>query len=435
MNNNKFKLVRPRIPSGIMELTPEEQVVFNDVLEKIRISYELFGFMPLDTPTFEYSEVLMAKTGGETEKQIYEISKGDDKYCLRFDLTVPLARYVAQNVNNLVFPFRRYQIAKVYRGEKPQKGRFREFYQADIDIIDRNNLDLINDAEIPAVINQVFSTLDLSDFIIKISNRKILSGLLEDFKVKNKEKVLRAIDKLPKIGQEKTIKLLKDAGMTEKNADTILEIAKLNGKTEVLERISGYSPNKTFQTGIEELKKVVDYLNKYNLPETNYEIDLSITRGLDYYTGTVYETFLNKYPQLGSVCSGGRYDNLSQFYVADKLPGVGISIGVTRLFSVIKDSIKYKDGLVKAIIIPMKGFITNSINIANQLRNNNINTIFYNKNEKVGKILSFASKRKISFALILGENEAKQNLITVKNLQTGEQKLLNINQAIAWINN
>ena len=434
MNNSKTKLTKPRIPTGFMELLPEKQVAFNDILDKIRSSYELFGFMPIDTPSMEYSEILMAKSGGETEKQIYEISKGDDKYCLRFDLTVPLARYVAQNINSLTFPFKRYQIGKVYRGEKPQKGRFREFYQADIDIIDRDKLDLINDAEILAVINQVFSTLNLSDFIIKISNRKILSGLLEEFKAKNKNKILRTIDKLPKIDQEEMSRLLTNLDLSQKEIDIILTIAKLRGKIEVLEKISDFSSNKVFQTGIDELRKVINYLNKYNLPKENYEIDLSITRGLDYYTGTVYETFLNKYPQLGSVCSGGRYDNLSQFYTDNKLPGVGMSIGVTRLFSVIQDSIEDKQGLIKAIVIPMEGYLPNGINIANQLRKNKINTILYGQKEKMGKILSFASKNKISFALILGENEVKQDLITVKNLQTGEQKLLNINQTIEWTN-
>jgi histidyl-tRNA synthetase len=434
MNNSKTKLTKPRIPTGFMELLPEKQVAFNDILDKIRSSYELFGFMPIDTPSMEYSEILMAKSGGETEKQIYEISKGDDKYCLRFDLTVPLARYVAQNINSLTFPFKRYQIGKVYRGEKPQKGRFREFYQADIDIIDRDKLDLINDAEILAVINQVFSTLNLSDFIIKISNRKILSGLLEEFKAKNKNKILRTIDKLPKIGQEEMSRLLTNLDLSQKEIDIILTIAKLRGKIEVLEKISDFSSNKVFQTGIDELRKVINYLNKYNLPKENYEIDLSITRGLDYYTGTVYETFLNKYPQLGSVCSGGRYDNLFQFYTDNKLPGVGMSIGVTRLFSVIQDSIEDKQGLIKAIVIPMEGYLPNGINIANQLRKNKINTILYGQKEKMGKILSFASKNKISFALILGENEVKQDLITVKNLQTGEQKLLNINQTIEWTN-
>ena len=434
MNNSKTKLTKPRIPTGFMELLPEKQVAFNDILDKIRSSYELFGFMPIDTPSMEYSEILMAKSGGETEKQIYEISKGDDKYCLRFDLTVPLARYVAQNINSLTFPFKRYQIGKVYRGEKPQKGRFREFYQADIDIIDRDKLDLINDAEILAVINQVFSTLNLSDFIIKISNRKILSGILEDFKAKNKSKILRTIDKLPKIGQEEMSRLLTNLDLSQKEIDIILTTAKLRGEIEVLEKISDFSTNKVFQTGIDELRKVINYLNKYNLPKENYEIDLSITRGLDYYTGTVYETFLNKYPQLGSVCSGGRYDNLFQFYTDNKLPGVGMSIGVTRLFSVIQDSIEDKQGLIKAIVIPMEGYLPNGINIANQLRKNKINTILYGQKEKMGKILSFASKNKISFAFILGENEVKQDLITVKNLQTGEQKLLNINQTIEWTN-
>ena len=324
----------PRTLAGFMELLPEEQILFNQMKKTIENTYQKFGFLPIDTPVIELSEVLLAKAGGETEKQIYRFQKGDTDLALRFDLTVPLAKYVAKNYGNLSFPFRRYQIGKVYRGEKAQKGRFREFYQCDIDIIGDETLDIINDAEIPSVIYTVFQELGF-DFTICINNRKVLNGLFESIEQKEfATDILRIIDKIEKIGKEKVIKELKEIGISQNAIDTILSFIEIQGTTdEKLEKLESLKiENETFQIGLQELKDVVKYMRVFGIPDGNFKVDLTIARGLDYYTGTVYETFLNDYRELGSVCSGGRYENLAEYYTDKKLPGVGISIGLTRLF-------------------------------------------------------------------------------------------------------
>ena len=327
--------VEPRILSGFMELNPAEQIVMNKIIEIIKNKYELFGFTPMDTPILELSDVLLAKAGGETEKQIYRFLKGDTDISLRFDLTVPLARFVAMNYNNLTFPFKRYQIGKVFRGERPQKGRFREFYQCDIDIIGNETLDNSHDAEILSVIYNVFNELGICKFKIKINNRKLINGFLENLKVENKyQDILRIIDKIEKITEEQFKEELYTIGLAPNVVSDILSFIKINKNNDnIIEALKSLNINNTnFNTGINELEKLIENIKYFNIPNSNFTVDLSIVRGLDYYTGTVYETILDDYPEVGSVCSGGRYENLASFYTNKKLPGVGVSIGLTRLF-------------------------------------------------------------------------------------------------------
>ena len=327
----------PRTLSGFMELLPAPQQQMERIMKVLRETYSLYGFTPLDTPVIESSEVLLAKAGGETEKQIYRFTKGDSDLSLRFDLTVPLAKYVALHYNELSFPFRRYQIGKVYRGERAQRGRFREFYQADIDIIGDGKLDISNEAEIPAIIYKTFSTLGLKRFQIRVNNRKILNGFYSMLGLSEKSgDIMRTVDKLDKIGAEKVKTLLmgEEIALTEEQADEILKFIAITGTNEaVLEALTGYAGrDEIFDAGLAELNTVVKYLSAFGVPEENFAVDLTIARGLDYYTGTVYETTLLDHPEIGSVCSGGRYDNLAEYYTDKKLPGVGISIGLTRLF-------------------------------------------------------------------------------------------------------
>ena len=327
--------IEPRTLPGFMELLPNEQILFNQMKEKIQKSYEKFGFLPLNTPIIELADVLLAKAGGETEKQIYRFTKGDHDLALRFDLTVPLAKYVAMHYGDLSFPFKRYQIGKVYRGERPQKGRFREFYQCDIDIIGDTELNTLYDAELPNVIYTTFTELGFSDFTIHINNRKILNGLFNSLNLTNQStEIMRIIDKLTKIGVENVEKELIDLNINKESISTILNFIQINGDNE--SKLNSLKQmcidDNIFQAGLKELTEVIDCMKLFGMPESSYTIDLTIARGLDYYTGTVYETFLNDYPSLGSVCSGGRYDNLAEHYTNKKLPGVGISIGLSRLF-------------------------------------------------------------------------------------------------------
>ena len=333
--------VQPRTLSGFMELLPRQQMVMERIMEILRETYSLYGFTPLDTPVIEASEVLLAKGGGETEKQIYRFTKGDADLALRFDLTVPLAKYVALHYNDLSFPFRRYQIGKVYRGERAQRGRFREFYQADIDIIGDGKLDVTNEAEIPAIIYQVFTRLGLHRFQIRVNNRKILNGFYAMLGLTDKAgDIMRTVDKLDKIGAGKVRDLLtaEDIGLTENQAGEILAFIAIQGSNQqVLSALESYrGRNEVFDQGLDELHTVVKYLSAFGVPEKSFAVDLTIARGLDYYTGTVYETTMLDHPEIGSICSGGRYDNLAEYYTDKILPGVGISIGLTRLFYVLK---------------------------------------------------------------------------------------------------
>ena len=434
--------VEPRTLAGFMELLPDEQILFDQMKEKIEETYKKFGFLPIDTPIIESSEVLLAKAGGETEKQIYRFNKGDADLSLRFDLTVPLAKYVAKNYGNLSFPFRRYQIGKVYRGEKAQKGRYREFYQCDIDIIGDGELDIINDAELPSVIYTLFKELGFNDFTIKINNRKILNGLFESLSKKDVEsiEILRIIDKIDKIGKKAVIEELEKINLSNEDINKIIEFIGIQGTTdEILEQISNLSiESETYKIGVNEIKEVVKYIRMFGIPEENFIVDLTIARGLDYYTGTVYETFLNDYRELGSICSGGRYENLSENYINKKLPGVGISIGLTRLFfklnelNIIKAD---KKSISDILIIPMIEDLQKPVEIANQLRKIGVNTEIYLNNKKIKAKMKYADKLKIPYVLIIGEDEIQQNSVKIKNMSTGEENLISSDELIDYITN
>lgn len=419
--------VEPKTLAGFMELLPKEQVIFNHMKDVIKSSYEKFGFLPLDTPIIEYSEVLLAKAGGETEKQIYRFTKGDTDLSLRFDLTVPLAKFVAQNLYDIPYPFRRYQIGKVFRGERPQKGRYREFYQCDIDIIGDGELSILNDAEIPSIIYTTFKNLGFNNFTIRVNNRKILSGFFKSLGYEDKiSDILRIIDKVEKIGVDTVKEILMEMGINAENANKIMEFISIKGiPSEVIYKLRSLNiDNELFNTGIDELEAVSNNVEVFGLPAKNYTIDLTIARGLDYYTGTVYETILNDYPQIGSVCSGGRYDNLAEFYTNKKLPGVGISIGLTRLFYQLRQAgllDEIAQNVAKVMIIPMIDDMKECIKLATKLRNNGINTeIYYNKKNIKGKF-NYANKLNIPYVIVIGEDEIKNNTLAVKNMSTGEQ--------------
>lgn len=429
-------ILKPRTLPGFMELLPNEQVLFNEVREKIQKSYEKFGFLPLDTPIIESAEVLLAKAGGETEKQIYSFTKGDNNLALRFDLTVPLAKYVTQYYSELSFPFRRYQIGKVYRGEKAQRGRFREFYQCDIDIIGDGELSLINDAEIPSIIYSTIKSIGFDNFTICINNRKLLNGLFSSLElVSQSVDILRIIDKIDKIGKQEVILEIEKLGIEKCKIDTIIKFIEIKGNVEeTLKALKNMNiTDETFETGLFELSEVVKYVKLFGVPAENYKIDLTIARGLDYYTGTVYETFLNEYKSLGSICSGGRYDNLAGYYTDKKLPGVGIAIGLTRLFFQLNDKkIINADNktISKVMIISMIDDFSKSIEIATELRKNGINTQLYTNSAKLKNQFKYANRLSIPYVIVVGEDEIQNNVVTLKNMETGEQQQITLEDAI-----
>lgn len=434
-----MKKVEPRTLPGFMELLPKEQILFNQMKEKIQKSYEKFGFLPIDTPIIEMADVLLAKAGGETEKQIYRFEKGDNNLALRFDLTVPLAKYVTEYYNEISFPFRRYQIGKVYRGEKPQKGRFREFYQCDIDIIGDGELSIINDAEMPSVIYNTIRELGFQDFTICINNRKLLTGLFEELELKEEsDDIMRIIDKLEKIGKENVIECLKDLKIEQEKINAIIKFIEIEGTTdEKLQKLEklGFK-NETFKEGLLELKEVIKYIRIFGLPDKNFKVDLTIARGLDYYTGTVYETFLNDYKEIGSVCSGGRYDNLAQYYTDRKLPGVGVSIGLTRLFYKLNElqAIKQENkSIAKVLVVSMIEDKSKAVEIATLLRKEEIQTEVYLEEKKIKAKFKYADKLLIPYVIVIGEEEIENNTLTLKDMQTGEQITANIDEIISKI--
>ena len=424
-----------------MELLPAAQEQMERIMQTLRETYALYGFYPLDTPVLEASEVLLAKGGGETEKQIYRFQKGDTDLSMRFDLTVPLAKYVALNYGQLTFPFRRYQIGKVYRGERAQRGRFREFYQADIDIIGDGQLDIINEAEIPSIIYKTFSRLGLKRFKIRINNRKVLNGFFAMLGLSDKASdVMRTIDKLEKIGPDKVCEILtEDCGATSEQADEILKFITIEGGTQgILEALKGYEgKNETLDQGISELTTVATYMEGFGVPADHFEIDLTIARGLDYYTGTVYETTMLDHPEIGSICSGGRYDNLAEYYTDKKLPGVGISIGLTRLFFVLQD----KDYLnqnppaspADVMILPMTDEVGPAIELATRLRDNGIRVQLHCEKKKFKAKITYADKLAIPYVIFMGEDEIKNNVVALKELATGEQTNTGFDEALARI--
>ena len=435
-------IIKPRTLSGFMELLPGKQIQFERMVSILRETYASYGFAPLDTPAIEDAQILLAKGGGETEKQIYRFQKGDSDLALRFDLTVPLAKYVALHCNDLAFPFRRFQISKVYRGERAQRGRFREFYQADIDIIGDGKLDILNEAEIPAIIYNVFKGFGLNRFQIRVNNRKILNGFYAMMELSEKSgEIMRTVDKLDKIGPEKVKVLLMDeeCGLNETQADEILKFIAITGtNAEVIAALEGYAGrNETFDLGLAELKAVCNNLAAFGVPEANFAVDLTIARGLDYYTGTVYETTLLDHPEIGSVCSGGRYDNLAGYYIEKQLPGVGISIGLTRLFYVLDEQ-----GLLNparpsapadALVLPMTEDAAAAIALAQTLRSAGLKVQLYGEQKKFKQKMAYANKLGVPFAVLLGEDEIAECMCSVKNMLSGEQVKLAPNDAAAYI--
>ena len=422
----------PRTLSGFMELLPQPQQQMERMMQILRETYALYGFTPLDTPIIEASEVLLAKGGGETEKQIYRFQKGDADLALRFDLTVPLAKYVALHGGELSFPFRRYQIGKVYRGERAQRGRFREFYQADIDVIGDGKLDITNEAEIPSIIYQTFTRLGMKRFQIRVNNRKILNGFYAMLGLTEQSgAIMRTVDKLDKIGPDKVrALLLSDCGLREDQAAEILKFIAITGSNaEVLAALEGYmGRHELFDTGLSELKTVVKYLADFGVPEENFAVDLTIARGLDYYTGTVYETTLLDHPEIGSVCSGGRYDNLAEYYTDRQLPGVGISIGLTRLFYVLGEQGMLNPDLPTApadvLVLPMTEDLAPAISLSTRLRGAGVRTQLYTEQKKFKAKMNYADKIGVPYVIFLGDDEIAAGVVACKDMKTGEQTKL-----------
>lgn len=423
-----------------MELLPRQQILMESIMQTLRDTYSLYGFTPLDTPVIEASEVLLAKGGGETEKQIYQFTKGDSDLSLRFDLTVPLAKYVALHYGELAFPFRRYQIGKVYRGERAQRGRFREFYQADIDMIGDGKLDVSNEAEMPAIIYQVFDRLGLRRFQVRVNNRKILNGFYEMLGLSEQAgDVMRTVDKLEKIGADKVKGLLMELGVPEEKAGEILRFIGITGSNEqVLEALEAYrGRNELFDLGLDELKTVVKYLGGFGVPEENFAVDLTIARGLDYYTGTVYETFMLDHPEIGSICSGGRYDNLAEYYTDKVLPGVGISIGLTRLFFVLNEqgTLNQERNTAPAdvLLLPMVEDLSPAVELATRFRNAGVRVQLYGEQKKFKAKMNYADKIGVPFVVFLGEDEIRGGVVACKDMKSGEQTKLGFEETLARV--
>ncbi len=436
-----MEIIKPRTLSGFMELLPAKQIRFEKMLEILRTTYASYGFAPLDTPAIEDAQILLAKGGGETEKQIYRFTKGDSDLALRFDLTVPLAKYVALHYNELAFPFRRFQISKVYRGERAQRGRFREFYQADIDIIGDGKLDVLNEAEIPAIIYKVFRGFGLSRFQIRVNNRKILTGFYAMLGLSEQSgDIMRTVDKLDKIGPKKVkVILLEDCGLTQEQAEEILRFISITGTNDqVLTALEGYQGrNEIFDQGLQELKAVTVNLGAFGVPEENFAVDLTIARGLDYYTGTVYETTLLDHPEIGSVCSGGRYDNLAGYYIDKQLPGVGISIGLTRLFYVLDEQGLLNPQLpsapADALVLPMTEDAAPAIAVAEAIRSQGLRVQLYCEQKKFKQKMAYANKLEVPFVVLLGEDEIAEGKCSVKDMRSGQQVKLTCAEAAAFI--
>lgn len=423
------KIIEPRSLAGTMELIPADQIVFDRIKSVIENTYKKYGFLPLDTPSIELSQVLLAKAGGETEKQIYRFNKGDSDICLRFDLTVPLAKYVSARVNELTFPFKRYQIGKSYRGERPQRGRYREFYQCDIDIIGKDSLSLSNDAEVLCVIYDIYRQLDFGKITIMLNNRKIVTGFLEALNLKDKAtEILRLVDKFDKIGEASLVECLaKEVGLDKKTIDIVMKFLKIAGTNsqKIAELKKFKVDNETFKLGVSELETVVNLVRSAGVPEEYFSVNFALMRGLDYYTGTVFETVLDNARDIGSVGGGGRYDNLAGYYTKQNLPGVGVSIGLSRLFFALQEKgliSKQKLSISKALIIPMEErFNDNALMIASLLRANNINVQTFFEDTKFKNKIAYADKLNIPFIIIIGEDEVKAGKFTLKNLESREQ--------------
>ncbi|AGK95735.1 histidine--tRNA ligase [Clostridium pasteurianum] len=423
MNNN---IIKPSILPGFMELLPGEQEKFNDIVNKILQVYEKNGCLAIDTPIIEKAEVLLAKTGGETEKQVYSFKKGKNELALRFDLTVPFARYAAQYYNELTFPFRRYQLGKVYRGERNQKGRYREFYQCDVDVIGRNKLSINNDAWVISLASKAFKSIGLENYKFQISNRKILKGILNELEIDNSKDVMILIDKYDKIG-----KLSFDEELTEligkDKSEYLSNVLDIKGKNEeILEALLKLNvKNNYFMEGVKELEKVKQVLEILGVQDKEFTINLKIIRGLDYYTGTVFETLLIGNEGYGSVCSGGRYDNLAENYTDNILPGVGISIGITRLFFVLKEigfldnyNIKKK---LEYLIIPIDDTLEYCGAVMKKLQEKGIGAAIYLEDDSLKKKMNYANKLGVENVVLIGEEEVMKNEVKIKNMNLGKE--------------
>ena len=431
--------VEPKTLPGFMELMPQDQILFDKMKNTIESVYSSYGFYPLDTPIIELSNVLLAKAGGETEKQIYRFNKGDNDLSLRFDLTVPLAKYVANRSNELIFPFKRYQIGKVYRGERPQKGRFREFYQCDIDVIGNETLSILYDAEIPSIIYDLFKKLNIGDFIIRINNRKILTGFFNSLELNSKvTDILRIIDKIEKIGEDEVKSELSLLDIDSDKVSKIIDFIRISGDAFTkIERLKNLGiTDEVYNEGVNELGTVINNIKARGLDSNFYDVDLTIARGLDYYTGTVYETILKDYPSIGSVCSGGRYENLATYYTDKKLPGVGISIGLTRLFYQLKEAgvIKTTDSSVADItILPMTENYEYVYKFSNLLKRFGVrvDTAFLGKFKQ---LMRYADKQKTPYVLIIGDDEISKGVAVLKDMFTGLQTEVTLENIIEIYN-
>lgn len=430
-----MKDISTKVLPGFMELLPEDQLEFDRIKNIIAEEYQRFGFTPLDTPVIERSETLLAKAGGETEKQIYRFTKGDNDLSLRFDLTVPLARYVAQHFNELSFPFKRQHIGKVYRGERPQKGRFREFYQCDIDVIGNGELSIRYDAEIPSVIYSIFRRLDFGKFTIRVNNRKVLAGLMAHIGASAiSADVLRVVDKMEKISREELIKELEILGLAQDQISTLLQLVSLKGRPKqviVALRNAGIT-DVVFTRGVQELEDVTILMESMGIADDYFVIDLSIARGLDYYTGTIYETILDDYPRLGSICSGGRYDNLTHYYTEQQLPGVGISIGLTRLFhqlqeiGIIQSSKKTVSDL---LIVPLSAEQTVfALQVAQKIRESGLNVDVLLEDMSMKNRFKYADRKGVEYVVVIGEEEAVSGQLTLQNMHSGQKEKLLVDE-------
>jgi histidyl-tRNA synthetase len=434
-------LIKPRTPPGVLELLPPDQIAFQRMLDVIRRNFERFGFLPVETPVMELSEVLLTKSGGETERQVYFVQstgalekggEGRPELALRFDLTVPLARYVAEHEHELAFPFRRYQMQRVYRGERQQRGRFREFYQCDIDVIGKDALSIRHDAELPAVIHAVFSELDIGAFTIQLNNRKLMRGFFEQQGVADPElqaAVLREVDKLDKRGADYVRETLSGEGfaLAPEAVARILDFVDVRSTShaDAIARLEALGDgNEALREGVAELREVLELVRAMGVPESAYALNFSIARGLDYYTGTVYETTLDDYPQIGSICSGGRYDNLASHYTKSKLPGVGISIGLTRLFWQLREAglIRTAGSTVQVLVTQMDAaHLPHCLEVARELRHGGINTETVLEPSKLAKQFKYADRAGIRFVVVLGEDELARGTVTVKDLRRNDQ--------------
>lgn len=427
-------MIQPSTLPGMMELLPEDQMVFDTIKRRIEDVFIKNAFFSIDTPAIEKLDVLLSKGGGETSKQVYRIDSSKKNQGLRFDLTVPLAKYVSMYMQDLAFPFRRYQIAKVYRGERNQKGRYKEFYQCDIDIIGNEKLSLYNDAEIVKCMYEALKSIDVPDFEFQFNNRKILNGYFSYLGIEDFESCLRIIDKLDKIGIDNVKEELSKLNLDNEKIDSILNFLQIDGTNlEIIKKLESLNiDNELFVCGLEELKFVYDDILSLGVSPDNIKINLSITRGLDYYTGSVFETFFKEYREIGSICSGGRYDSLANNFTKSKLPGVGMSIGLTRLFYQLQELnlVKGQQTNFDCIIIPMKGYEKNAVKLMNDLRSSSVRCMSYLEDDKLKKKFNYADKLSVKYVIIIGQDEVEQNKFTLRNMENGNQELLELNQII-----